>query len=59
MNIDWKSLAKARGLAIPDAALDLIAPRLDALEELFRPRTLDLTPADEPAAAFRADVEIE
>ncbi len=57
--IDWKALAQARGLNIPETDLDAIAPRLDALEEIFRPRALKLTPDQEPAVTFRADVETE
>ena len=57
--IDWKALAKARGLEIPDADLEAIAPRLDALNEAFRKQALDLTPDREPAVTFRADAESE
>jgi hypothetical protein len=32
---DWKELAKARGLSIPDDQLDRIAPILEALEKSF------------------------
>ena len=56
---DWKALARACGLEIPEADLDAIAPRLDALEHAFRPLALKLTPDQEPAVTFRADVETE
>lgn len=53
--IDWKAMAKARGIETPD--LDLILQRQAALEEIFRPLARKLTPDQEPAVAFRADVE--
>ena len=53
--IDWKAIAKARGLEIPAADLELIAPRLDALEQAFRPLARALTPDQEPAPAFDAE----
>ncbi len=57
--IDWKGLARARGLDIPDADLEALAPRLDALEAAFRPLARQLTFDQEPAAPFRADPESE
>jgi len=57
--IDWKAIARARDLKIPPAELDLIAPRLDTLEEAFRPLARKLTPNQEPAASFHADPESE
>jgi len=57
--VDWKAVARARGLEIPDADLDGITPRLDALEEAFRPPALQLKPEQEPATIFRAGVESE
>ena len=57
--IDWSALAKARGIEIPAADLELIAQRLDALEAAFRPLAGKLTPDQEPAATFRADPENE
>ena len=57
--IDWKALAEARGLDIPETDLEAIAPRLDALEAVFRPLALRLTPDQEPATTFRADAESE
>lgn len=57
--IDWKALARARGLEIPESDLDLLAQRLDALEESFRPLARRLTFDQEPAAVFRADPEGE
>ena len=56
---DWKGIARARGLAIPEAEIEAIGPRLDALEAAFRPLAVKLTPDQEPAAVFRADPESE
>ncbi len=57
MTKDWKKIAKANGLAIPDADLDRIAPALDSLEAVFRTQAQDLTGKDEPAVIFRASTE--
>jgi hypothetical protein len=54
---DWKKIAKANGLGIPDAALEPIAQTLDALEDAFRPLARALPPEIEPALEFHADVE--
>ena len=51
---DWKKIARANGLAIPDAALERIAQSLDALEADFRPLARTLPPETEPAVAFHA-----
>jgi hypothetical protein len=59
MSRDWKKIARASGLAIPDAALERIAVSLDALEAEFRPLARALTAETEPALAFRADAESE
>ena len=52
-------MAHARGFEIPEADLDSVARRLEALEEAIRPLALTLTPDQEPAASFRADLENE
>jgi hypothetical protein len=51
---DWKKMARANGLAVPDAALERIAASLDALETDFRPLARALPPDAEPALAFHA-----
>jgi len=51
---DWKKIARANGLSIPDAALERIAESLDALESGFRPLARALPPETEPAFAFHA-----
>jgi hypothetical protein len=53
-NKDWKKIARASGMAIPDSALDRIAQSLDALEADFRPLVRALPPDTEPAIAFHA-----
>jgi len=58
-NKDWKKIARANGLAIPDAALERIAAALDALEADFRPLARALAPETEPALAFHATLAAE
>ena len=58
-NKDWKKIARANGLAIPDAALERIAASLDALEADFRPLARALPPETEPALAFHATMAAE
>jgi len=55
MTKDWRALAQARGLEIPAAELDRIAPALDALEQAFRPLAERLPPELEPSFLFRAE----
>jgi len=57
MSKDWKKIARASGLAIPDAALERIAQSLDALEADFRPLARALPPETEPAIAFHAAID--
>jgi hypothetical protein len=57
MTKDWKKIAQANGLAIPDADLERIQPALDALEAAFRPLVRDLAPALEPAVVFQLSAE--
>jgi len=57
MSKDWKKIAKASGLAIPDAQLERIAKPLEALEKEFRPLVQVLPPETEPAPSFRAHAE--
>jgi hypothetical protein len=47
--IDFKALARARGLDIPEAELDRIVPTLETLEAAFRPLAADLPASLEPA----------
>ena len=46
---DWTKLARARGLDIPDEAVDRAAPSLDALEKDFRALRANLPYTVEPA----------
>jgi len=54
---NWKAIARAQGIERPD--LDQIVARVEALQRIFRPAALGLTPEQEPAAVFRADPEAE
>jgi hypothetical protein len=56
---DWKAIAKASGLALPDKDLDRIAQPLETLEEAFRPLAKDLSPDLEPSVEFRVEAGIE
>lgn len=49
---DWKLIAHARGLDVPEEAVRNIAPSLDALEQAFRPLVKRLTPDNEPAVTL-------
>jgi len=51
---DWKALARARGLDIPDADLERMVGPLEGLERAFRPLTLAIPHDVEPAITFRA-----
>jgi hypothetical protein len=56
---DWKSIARASGLASEAIDLGRIAGPLESLETLFRPLVKDL-PADlEPALEFHAEADAE
>jgi hypothetical protein len=52
---DWRAIAEASGLDLPDAELERIVAPLAALEEALRPLVKDLPPELEPALAFRAE----
>jgi hypothetical protein len=46
---DWKAIARASGLEVPEEELDRIVGPLNALEEAFRPLVKDLAADSEPA----------
>jgi hypothetical protein len=49
---DWKQIASANGLPIPEGDFDRITPALDSLEKSFRP-LVDAMPQDlDPAFLF-------
>ena len=50
---NWKKVAEAYDLRIPDADLERIAPSLDGLELAFRPLTKTIPDDVEPAITFR------
>jgi hypothetical protein len=54
---DWKSLAKARQLNIPDEALERVSGPLDGLERAFRPLVATILDEVEPAIIFHASEE--
>ncbi len=56
MTKDWKKIARASGLTIPDAGFERIAPALDSLDAEFRPLVRALPPAAEPAPTFHAAI---
>jgi hypothetical protein len=49
---DFKALAHARGLEIPEDELDRLAGTLSALEAAFRPLTAGLPSSLEPATVI-------
>ncbi len=49
---DWKKIADAHNLAIPDADLERIRPSLDQLEAAFRPLASGIAHEVEPAITF-------
>ncbi|MDQ2898775.1 MAG: hypothetical protein M3Y07_03125 [Acidobacteriota bacterium] len=46
---DWKSIAIAKRLGIPEAQLELIVPVLEALEASFRPLVATIATDIEPS----------
>jgi len=52
---NWKQMAEAAGLAIPD--IERIKPALDGLEAAFRPLVKTIPHDVEPALIFRAAPE--
>ena len=49
---NWKKIAEASELRIPEPDLDRITPALDGLEAAFRPLAKDIPHDVEPAVAF-------
>jgi hypothetical protein len=54
---DWTAIAKARGLDLPAEQLARVVEPLRTLESVFRPLTLRIPSALQPAIFFRADLE--
>lgn len=52
MTRDWKSLARALDLGIPEADVEKVKPALDSLEESFRPLAANVPHLTEPAVVF-------
>ena len=51
---DWKAIAHAAGLGIPEDQLDRIVPSLDGLEAAFAPLRGSIPDSTEPAVIFHA-----
>jgi hypothetical protein len=49
---NWKKIAEANELRIPEPDLDRIAPALDALDAAFQPLTKSIPDDVEPAVSF-------
>jgi hypothetical protein len=56
---DWKAIAKASGIVLPEKELDALAKPLQALEEVFRPLVKDLTPDQEPVLEMFVEADSE
>jgi hypothetical protein len=54
---DWKSIAIALSLDIPDTDLEKIAPVMDTLEAAFRPLVREIPLETEPAVIFHLPPE--
>ena len=52
---DWITIAKARGVEIPEPELRLVSKTLVALEATFRPLVGDVDVWLEPAAVFQPE----
>ena len=59
MATDWKALARARQLNIPDADLDRVIAALDTLETAFRALARAIPHDIEPAITFHLAEETE
>lgn len=49
---DFRAVARARGLGIPEEELDRVARPLEAIEAAFRPLVAELPSLLEPATAI-------
>jgi hypothetical protein len=56
---DWKKIASANNLQIPEAEFDRIAPALDSLEKSFRPLVGSIPFQVGPAVIFSIPAEEE
>ena len=50
---NWKKIAEANDLRIPESDLERIAPALEILEAAFRPLAKTIPDEIEPAITFR------
>ncbi len=49
---NWKKIAEANELRIPETDIERVAPALDTLEAAFRPLTRSIPDDVEPAITF-------
>jgi len=56
---DWRKIAEAYAVRIPDPEISRIAEALDGLEAAFRPLARSIPHTVEPAVVFRASSEPE
>jgi hypothetical protein len=56
---DWKKIAEASGLRIPEPEMSRMAGALDGLESAFRPLAKSIPHDVEPAVIFRISPEPE
>jgi hypothetical protein len=54
---DWKKIASANNLHIPETDFERITPPLDALEKAFRPLVQSIPAQIEPAVVFQISEE--
>lgn len=54
---NWKTLAEAYGLGIPESDMDRLAVPLDGLEEAFRKLAASFPPDTDSALIFEASPE--
>ncbi len=52
---DWKAVAKARGVEIPDEEMERVTGPLESLERVFRPLAGNLPASLEPEPSVRLD----
>jgi hypothetical protein len=57
MNKNWKEIARASNLLIPDEQFERITPTLDVVEAAFRPLVARIPITVEPAIAFSLETD--
>lgn len=54
---DWAAIAKAIGIEATGRELDRVVGGLRAVDDVFRPLAMALSPSDMPTVSFRATLE--